>query len=338
MKRRFANLACRLGSAALLRRGTRHRLRILMYHGVVERPVRPFCWHQLSVDRFFRQLSWVSARFRVLPLREALERLEGNTLPPNSCAITFDDGYRNCLSVAEPVLRALRMPATVFLPTGAVTRGELLWPDRVFLALARTRIPAVDAAELGLGWLSLEGDGHRAKAFDLVVEALKRVSPGRKDAFVERLIAETGVDPAQHAGDFRLLDWEDVARLRDGGLVDVAPHSATHEILSRCDDDELRSQVLQSYAALASFTGRQPRIFAYPNGREEDFDMRTRALLAEVGIRWALTAEPGLNGNESDPLALRRICVGADLEMAFFKLLISGWASSPRSQSPATFR
>lgn len=40
--------------------------------------------------------------------------------PARCCAITFDDGYRDCLEHALPVLAELRIPATFFIVAGAV--------------------------------------------------------------------------------------------------------------------------------------------------------------------------------------------------------------------------
>lgn len=63
-------------------------------------------------------------------------------------AITFDDATRNLATHAVPVLRELRLPAAMFLVTGPMGTGETLWPDRLWLAIARTAATEVDLAEL----------------------------------------------------------------------------------------------------------------------------------------------------------------------------------------------
>ena len=37
--------------------------------------------------------------------------------PPNSFAITFDDGFENNLSVAAPLLSDLKIPLTIYITT-----------------------------------------------------------------------------------------------------------------------------------------------------------------------------------------------------------------------------
>ena len=94
-------------------------LRVLMYHrvaGTSDRDiltVTPFAFAQQM--RWLREEGW-----EVLPVREALLRLEKGSLPPKAAAITFDDGYRDNFEEAFPILLSQRFPATVFPVTGFV--------------------------------------------------------------------------------------------------------------------------------------------------------------------------------------------------------------------------
>lgn len=110
---------------------------ILMYHRVdVVRPTLPPITQRLTVDpgQFAAEMEWLKRRgfhaITELQLYAALER--GRTLPPRPVLITFDDGYRDVLGKAAPVLRRLRMPATAFVITDRVSAGDssfLTWGD-----------------------------------------------------------------------------------------------------------------------------------------------------------------------------------------------------------------
>ncbi len=89
---------------------TRRRgLRILTYHSVGARD------HDMNVrpEQFREQMEWLAKEKCVIPLDAALEAEE-------SVVITFDDGYRDNLVNAAPVLHALGLPATVFIVAGRV--------------------------------------------------------------------------------------------------------------------------------------------------------------------------------------------------------------------------
>jgi len=94
-------------------------VRILAYHRVNDaHPGDRLSVHPLE---FRRQMEHIAECARpVLPLREAVLRLkgEGPPLAPGTLCLTFDDGYRDNLQFAAPVLEQLGFPAAVFLVTG----------------------------------------------------------------------------------------------------------------------------------------------------------------------------------------------------------------------------
>jgi peptidoglycan/xylan/chitin deacetylase (PgdA/CDA1 family) len=107
----------------------RRRVVFLCYHGVTERSQRrvtdPTGLH-VNHHRFAAQLDFLARRYRFISLEEYLQaRREGRSLPDYSLVLTFDDGFRNFLTVAAPLLSARGIPTTVFLITGnAESRSE----------------------------------------------------------------------------------------------------------------------------------------------------------------------------------------------------------------------
>jgi peptidoglycan/xylan/chitin deacetylase (PgdA/CDA1 family) len=94
---------------------------ILMYHRVVVAPkgiVAPN-WN-LPPNRFRAQLSGLLERgYQPWPLRKVLAcHRAGDAIPSKTFVVTFDDGYENVYQYAFPILKDLRVPATLFLATG----------------------------------------------------------------------------------------------------------------------------------------------------------------------------------------------------------------------------
>jgi peptidoglycan/xylan/chitin deacetylase (PgdA/CDA1 family) len=319
-----AGLLCAAGVPAFARRRHRDVLAIVMFHGVEDEPLSPLCRHVLGAALYRRQLEYVREHFNVLPLEEALDRLAEGTLPPRAMVITFDDGTRNLATHAVPVLRELRLPAAVFLATGPMGSGETLWPDRLWLAIARTAATEVSLAGLGLGICSLDGSADRGKAYAAAVEVFKDLADADRVKVLDEVLGALGYRADGDGGPFRMLSWDEARRMVGGGLVTVHPHSVTHPILARCDDAKVEREIADSCAAIERETGCTPTVFAYPNGRPRDFDTRAKNVLRGRGIRWALSTTAGFADRRCDPLALPRLAVASDSSFDHFRLMVSG--------------
>lgn len=324
MRALASSLLAGVGLPAFFRRRNRRRLPILMYHGIVERRLSPDCWHQLEVAEFRRHMAWVAEHYHVLPLEDALEQLFAGTLPERSLAITFDDGYRNNLELALPILEEFQAPATVFLVTDLVGTDDVPWPDRLYLAFARTRVPIATSARLALYGARLSTADDRGSAYVEAVQAAKALPRAERDSAVAAMMVELEQTGSPDPGPFRMLSWDDVAVLTKSGLVRVASHTRTHPILSRCSDDDVRAELGPAHDALSRRTGLTPRVMAYPVGRRIDYDSRSIAAVTESQIPYALTTVEGLAGVESAPRELPRLSIGSDLAFSRFQLLVSG--------------
>ncbi len=319
-----ARLLCAAGLPAIARRQRRGQLAILMYHGVEPTALAPPCWHVLAAAAFRRQLEYVRRVYQVLPLGEALERLDAGTLPDGAATLTSDDGTRNLATQAAPILRSLGLPAAVFLATGPMGTRETLWPDRLWLAFARTERTEVDRTALGLGSLPLGSAARRGAVYAAAVERLKGLPDDQRMKQTEWLIGTLGQQADDDPGPFAMLSWPQAHALAADGQVTLHPHTVTHPILSRCSDEKVRREICECCEALERETGRAPQVFAYPNGRVEDFDERSKQALRSRGVRWALSTVEGFADRDSDPLALPRLGIGSDLSFARFRLLASG--------------
>ncbi|HET9529635.1 MAG TPA: polysaccharide deacetylase family protein [Blastocatellia bacterium] len=124
MKERVFAYLHLIGITRLARWLNRRRVTVLCYHGVTERPkrsVRDPAGLHVRRDRFIAQIDYLKRHYRVISLSDYLKaRRERKPLPPYSVVITFDDGYRNFLTVAAQRLAERGLPAAVFLVTDRI--------------------------------------------------------------------------------------------------------------------------------------------------------------------------------------------------------------------------
>jgi peptidoglycan/xylan/chitin deacetylase (PgdA/CDA1 family)/GT2 family glycosyltransferase len=120
---------------------------ILMYHAIGQ-PGEHASEYVVPVKQFARQMAWLMRLgYHVLGLEDLVRfRHDGHLPPERSVVITFDDGYRDNVTVAMPVLRRYGFTATVFAVSGALGRTNE-WDPAGELA-GRALVSADDLREL----------------------------------------------------------------------------------------------------------------------------------------------------------------------------------------------
>jgi peptidoglycan/xylan/chitin deacetylase (PgdA/CDA1 family) len=95
---------------------------VLVYHTISSPPEPMEADADISPEKFERQLRWLARWRRVVPLEETLQLSARRRL----VAITFDDGFRDNLTVALPLLEKFRLPVTLFVTAGFLGRDTYL--------------------------------------------------------------------------------------------------------------------------------------------------------------------------------------------------------------------
>lgn len=140
------------------------RLSIVMFHSVLDAP-DPLRKDSPGIAEFDAQIRWLSGSFRILPLRQATEKLWAGQLPARALCITFDDGYRDNVLNALPVLLKYQVPATFFVTT-RYTHGGMMWNDRVIEAIRGLAAGHHRDGELWVGRRCAGGRPSRCRAED----------------------------------------------------------------------------------------------------------------------------------------------------------------------------
>lgn len=120
-----------------------HAFGILLYHRVTTRPAASSVpTHNVTPQRFRAQLEGLLRRgYDAWPLDRVLTRhLAKQPIPRNVFVVTFDDGFENVYRNAWPVLRDLRVPATVFLAT-AFLDSQAPFPFEDWAEAGSDRVP-----------------------------------------------------------------------------------------------------------------------------------------------------------------------------------------------------
>jgi peptidoglycan/xylan/chitin deacetylase (PgdA/CDA1 family) len=261
---------------------------ILTYHSVAAPGLAEWIdpRNRIDADRFARQAEFLATHRRVISLDELADAVEsGEPLPAGSVVLTFDDGYRDTLEVAAPILARYGLPAMLYVPTAIVTRREPPWSDLVYSWFRTRRGRRLQAIDGLRGAFDLTTASGATAAHAWVSERLLRSWPAERGSLLAQL--QEQLDPA---GEMPRLtaSWDELRDLRRrSGDIEIGLHTAEHVDLTAGDDDSVRGELSRCIADAERELGTRPRHFAYPYDRAS---AQTRTLMADQGFRTAVCA------------------------------------------------
>lgn len=191
-------------------------------------------------------------------------------LPPEAVLVTLDDGHPSVVDAA-PVFASLGVPAVCFVVSDLIDTHTPFWWDEIIALTAR----------------GASAPGFDGRAGMDLVNDLKRVPDARRREVLLDLRAQVS-SPVE----VRQLTSDDLRSLEDAGIT-VGGHSATHPILTQCDDETLEREVGSCRDRLEQLLGSPPRSFAYPGGGVDGRVVdATRRAGWEVAFSWDHRVSP----------------------------------------------
>ncbi len=306
---------------------------VLMFHHV--RPFQPRAFApnaMLEITPAFLDAALTRVKalgYRILPLGAALDELRagGAVGAPPFAVLTFDDGYRDNLVHALPVLEKHRAPFTVYITTGFAERAARLWWVELEEAVRRAARVEVRIGDAALSMPAGTAAEKRA-AFKAVYWPLRGGGEDRLLAVVGELAAGQGVDGRGLVEEL-CMDWGEIEGLARHPLATVGAHTLTHPRLAKLDVAEMRTELGAAKAILEGRLGLPVRHLAYPVGDPGSAGRREFEAAAAFGYASAVTTRPGLvhAENAAHPTALPRVSVnGLWQDPRHLEVLLSGAA------------
>ena len=321
--KRVANV---LGANEWLMRGRTSELLVLCYHGVLSEPRQDRWSYQNSVDAesFSEQIRWLREHVELTDLDGVQKWHEGRwTGPKGPALVTFDDGYRNNLTQAAPILAEFGVPAIFFLSSGYVGTSRLLWLDEVRARILHWPEPMVQMP----GGTEVQLPATPAKRrylADEVVAAVKKLPEEACREYRRYLEDKTvGVDLMDDPEARSFMSWNEARQLRNMGF-EIGAHTVDHPILSRIEQSRVGEELRGSKERLRQELGAPIRSLSYPNGSVNDVNEAVFSETQSAGFEWAFTTTPAWQKPGVNKHRVGRICVAGHTDLTTFKCYASG--------------
>ncbi len=259
---------------------------ILAYHGVTDEQNGAFrgpFGEDVSRKNFREQMLFLKKNFSVCSLEIFLSKIEKKkTLKKPLAAVTFDDGYKNLIDLALPVLEEHEIPATVFLSTAAVERS---WIPFQFQLYGSLKIRDDFSIQLKGKTVQI---GVNADSKKKAYYRIKDLTRGFDKTKLARVINEINPDNSREKFKEKFLSWEDVKFLSEHPLVTAGSHGHNHLHLNQVTGETAQRDIKISRNLIRKHTGSDVIFFAYPYG---DYSMSLNKYIMSEGFSHAFTTK-----------------------------------------------
>jgi len=245
----------------------------------------------------------VENRYSFISVEQLILALgNGQPLPPKSVVFTMDDGYTDQARVAAPIFLEFGCPLTFFVITGMLDQTLWPWDAKIAWIMETTKKTSlktrVSNQQLNF---ALENEESRRQAKHLVQDIIRETDPENIPMILSRLSLDADVTlPDRPPDAYSPITW-DTARRLEGTGIQFAPHSVTHNTLSRLRDTSLDEEIKDSWQTLKNELANPLKVFCYPTGRAIDFGGREIEALARNGFLGAVATTPGFIQPEDNP-------------------------------------
>ncbi len=272
-------------------------------------PLRP----QLSRSQLDKVINQLSKYYQFVSLQDAVDMVRGRKeVKPYSIALTFDDGYRNNITHAQPILQRYGIKAAFYLTTGHIDRRAPLWFDRLDFALQQFSADGMEF-KIGANRVSIDSSSKSAlsESFKKLRELAKCMGNDLemlKDleniaSFFESKSIRKIDDIFESDHWSVLLTWEEIEKSYHEGIC-FGSHTVDHIRLEFVDREMVKKQLIMSKEMIENVTGQHCDHFCYPNG---SFNNDVAEIVKECGYLSAVTTVTGTNRVGDNPFTLRRI-------------------------------
>ena len=261
----------------------------------------------------------------IVSLDEAVRRLTSTAIERRFAVLTFDDGYRDVLEHAVPILRRNHTPYTIYIASAFADGSAFLWWE-----VLEAAISANTTLEITLD-VPMEFDCSTAQAKLTTYRAIRDWlgSLEHEEALrsvVDHLAQRYGIDGAEQCRKL-CMNWRELATLAKDPLATIGSHTVSHPFLAKLGSTDAEAELVDSRTLIGEILGAKPLHLAYPIGDPGAAGQREFMLAAKAGYQTAVTLRRGVLFAEHDShlTALPRIPVSGDFQNArLLEVLLSG--------------
>jgi peptidoglycan/xylan/chitin deacetylase (PgdA/CDA1 family) len=254
---------------------------ILVYHRVVkDEEIEEDLELGLTVScsNFEKHIKEIKSKYKICSMDEFVRNLKKKN-NEFMVAITFDDGYKDNLYQALPILTKHEVPASIYVTTRFLNQEvDIWWYELGEVIQNRTEIN-FQYKEKKFNFL-LDNKKRKFLAYQNLMKLFKSLKIDAQNELMEKITNTKKRKNYSHI----CLNSEEILMLEKNPLITINSHGHNHQNLKILSDDEVKYEITKSLEVLENLINRKVKHFAYPFGGKDQVSTREYNVIEDMNF------------------------------------------------------
>lgn len=253
-------------------------------------------WDPMDVALFDKCINYITKHYKVVLLEELVMN-DALKKEQNLVTISFDDGYKDNIEHAAPILKKYSCKASFYIVTDCIEHNSLTWTHILEHSFQYTQIPELklefDFLPVQLHTRLLPTKSDRVAYAKKLIPFLKTIAHEKREQVLET-VKKTFTDCTLPK---LMMNWDDIAKLNADGFF-VGSHSVSHHMLGTMSDEtQIKFELERSRQVILERLGYAPATISFPIN---SYNENTIRLSKEAGYTAGLAVHQRMYDPESD--------------------------------------
>ncbi|MBZ9652272.1 polysaccharide deacetylase family protein [Psychroflexus montanilacus] len=283
--------------------------------------------NEIDVDFLEKMLLYLKKKYDIISIDEMTQVLKlKKKLKKKFIVITFDDGYKDNITLAYPIFKKLQIPLTIYITNCFPNKTANLWwymLEDILLEKSKIRLTYKNKHHQFI----CENQNQKNKSFEKIRGIIINANAQEQKLILDQLQDNYNKDLTSYINK-EALSWEEIEKISKDPLVTIGCHTKNHLSLNTLSKKEQIKEILDSKIEIDKRTNKDTNHFAYPFGTSNEINKNeVENLKSTLSFTSGTTTRTGniFEEHANHMYALPRIQVlGTQADLSVLELYICG--------------
>ena len=277
-------------------------MRIFLFHRVNE--IKDEFWPPMRPKTFEYLIKKFTKKCHVVNLEDYLRgEFDKQINHEKIVSIVFDDGYKDFINYALPILKKFQIKPSMYVVTNAIENNEPIWTYKVDKIIANTS-KSLDLSKynfLGEIFSKSQTKYYKIKLASDFKKYLKSINDDERKKIIDDFCI-THEDVFFNKNIY--MNWNDLKQIKSH--VSIGSHTHTHPMLGNIENlDYIKEELMISKNLIEKNLNTDCEVISYPNG---SFNGKVQKCALELGYKYGLAVNNRIyNKTKFDNFEIPRI-------------------------------